>query len=100
MRARFVLALALSCACTPPPKPGPPIPDADAAPGPDCLQACATLSSLGCELGQQTDCPGFLTRVIGSQRDPNPTTGAPLTCADIARAKDPAHAQALGLRCP
>jgi hypothetical protein len=84
----------------PPPIP-PPSPDAAPAPPPDasCASACASLTAAGCSLSGQGDCSTFLTRDLGSGKVPNPATGRPLTCADVAAVRTQADAQRLGFSC-
>lgn len=83
-----------------------PAPDADAAPapiaGPDgslmtpCQAACAALAAVGC-VAPAGDCVRTLSRIDGDpgvEKEPN---GSPLTCADVARVRSKAEAQALGI---
>lgn len=105
------LGLLLLLGCPPGPPPVPPGPDAsdassptvgDSAPTPptaNCGIACSNLADLGCSEGKATDCQVVMQhanddRLIRSE------SGAPLSCACLAAAKDKVSARACGVHCP
>lgn len=113
MKTTLLLAAAvLALAACPQPTPVPPAPPADAAlplgdaPSPPpapldaCQLGCAALVAASCPIGDGgADCAGFL-RTLDNGKEPNKSTGHPITCAQVAAVKSKTDAQAIGFVCP
>lgn len=93
------LAVDVLLVACPSPKPAPtPPPDASDSGPADCMAACAQLHSLGCAEGAASDCAASLGTVERLRLVRTPS-GAPLSCAAVARATSVAEARGLGIAC-
>ena len=106
-------AIAVGSNCKPSPRPVVLVPDAsDAAAAGDatpvsvaCVSGCKALVQASCPMGtppDYADCAAFLARMVGAgdaSAIANAATGAPLTCADVAKVVTHADALALGFAC-